>query len=312
MLNVTFQPAEASRCCLDIPILLSTLPSLVTASIDIQASVTPETTALFWLPNLAQGNTSSELRSILLNQGKSISFIQLPMTGVDDFIPLMKEGCYAKPVAEHALSQILCLSRGLHLHPPPTSSHCDTLFNKSILIIGNGSISHNLRTLLIPFNCSITVLGSTSTPDDLKKSLKAAQLIVLACPLTQKTHNMFNEQMLKWIRTNAMLINVARGEIVQTDALLDALQHERLKCAALDVITYNSPSSCPSNTDDEDRQRSLVQQLVKQGKLLLTPHSAIPSHLIPQLLGQRIRQNLARLVDGQDEFVGLVDAEKGY
>ncbi|SPO31712.1 uncharacterized protein UTRI_06582_B [Ustilago trichophora] len=309
MVNVTFQPADPSRCCLNIPFLLSTLPQPLIASLDIQPCVTLQTTALFWLPNLIQGNTSSELRQILLNQGKNISFIQLPMTGVDDFIPLMKEGCYAQPVAEHALSLILILLRGLHLDPPPTSSHCDTLFNKRVLIIGNGSISLSLRTLLSPFKCSITVLDSTSSLNDLQMGFKSAQLIILACPLTNRTHNLINNENLKCIRTDAMLINVARGEIVQTTALLDALQNGRLKNAALDVIAYSSFSS---NPNDEDKQKEIVQRLVKEGKLILTPHSAIPSHLIHQLLSQRIGENLHRLIKGKDEFVGLVDAEKGY
>ena len=129
MVHIAFLPSESSRCCLDISKLLSsTLSPILDPSshnVTVQTEVTPETTALIWLPNISQGGTSSELRSILFGTGSNIKFVQLPMTGVDHFVPLIRETsgrvrwCCAK------------------VRPQPPASHflCETLLTKKILFV---------------------------------------------------------------------------------------------------------------------------------------------------------------------------------
>lgn len=183
----------------------------------------------------------------------------------------------------------------------------DTLYRKRVLIVGAGYIGRTIHRLLHPFGCIITLLDSSCTPTSLLAHLSAAELIFLACPLTPTTRGLLSEQAFAHLHPTAILVNVARGELVHTPALLSALEQNNFKAAGLDVISF---SAC------NKEQQNKLHHLVQAGKLLVSPHSAVPTKLIGSLLGQRIRHNLERLVnsglDGDAGWAGLVDPNKGY
>ncbi|SNX87950.1 uncharacterized protein MEPE_06661 [Melanopsichium pennsylvanicum] len=319
MVNVVFLPHDSSRTCLDIQQLSSTIPNH--PNLNIQSTLTPDTEALFWLPNIAQGNTSSELAHLLSTFGSNVKFVQLPMTGVEHFLPLIRscthkiqwscaKGCYANPVAEHALAMCLSLLRGLNRSQEDelAPGEIETLFQKKVLIVGAGSIAKAIHELLFAFDCSINFIDSSSPPEELNFVLKTSDIVVLACPLTAATHDLFNIDTFSKMKPDSMLINVARGEIVSTPALISAMKQGNLKAAGLDVISYT-----PGEKGLEEQNQ--VEQMISKGRLLVTPHSAIPAKLISPLLGKRIIDNLERLIKGDVEeggFVGLVDPQKGY
>lgn len=105
---------------------------------------------------------------------------------------------------------------------------------------------------------------------------------------------------LRLMKPTAILINVARGEIVDTGALLIALNNGRIAAAGLDVWT-----------PPEDVKGMATLQ--KEGKLLITPHSALPIASMKRLLLERLRHNLESLrVNKPATLLGVIDAEKGY
>lgn len=98
------------------------------------------------------------------------------------------------------------------------------------------------------------------------------------------------------------MVNVARGEVVHTPALISAIR-AGLE-AAVDVLDE-------SQLDAEQKEE--MQKLVREGRLLVTPHSAVPMRIVPQVLGERIRPNLVRIEQGTwDDCIGTVDPDKGY
>lgn len=314
MLNVAVLPASES--CLSRSALLSSLPPSLASSLHIQPSADSSTVALLWLPTLAAGNTSSALRSILA-VAPSFRLVQLPMTGVDDFLPLMRDlkasgreviwccakGCYGSIVAEHALSLCLALLRGLHRSSPASGGEVDSMTGKRVVVLGAGSIGTRLCALLAPFACHVTTTTSSTPKTELLQALASADAVFITCPLTPATRGLFDKTLVSVLPANCVLVNVARGEIVDTQAMVRALQEGRLKGAALDVISYAS-----TRREEQERQ---VHELVQSAKLLVTPHSAIPTKIIPALLGERIRRNLEVLLAG-GTFEGQVDLEKGY
>ncbi|CCF48759.1 hypothetical protein NDA11_001994 [Ustilago hordei] len=325
MLNVAILPADPTRTCLSIRNLTSTLlsPSSSPSSsplsphLTIHASLTPSVTALIWLPNIKQANTSLELSTLLSSPaGGSIKFIQMPMTGIDDFIALIRstsqkitwscaKGCCATLVAEHALALALSLLRGLSKTGCMTSCEVASLSGKSVVVIGNGGVGKQINRFLLPFACQVTMTDSITTKAQLLQLLQKVSLVFIACPLTEATKGMFAHEALSAMRSDAVLINVARGEIVNTGALINAVKHGNLNAAGLDVITF-------THGKQGEKEKEELDKLVKQGKLLITPHAAIPHHMIEALLGERIRHNLEVLATGKGELMGVVDPNKGY
>ncbi|GAC77058.1 rhodanese-related sulfurtransferase [Moesziomyces antarcticus T-34] len=277
MVTVAFLPAAPERCCLDIDSLIATLP----ASIRVARHVDAATDALVWLPNIAQGNTAPEVARLL--EGSNVKWVQLPMTGVDDYMPIIR--------ATRGRIQWSCAK------PPPDTTRVDTLHGKQVVVVGNGTIAKALVKMLLPLGCVVSTHDSASAPE-----WEKADVVVLACPLTATTMHLGNHAMLAQLRRGALLVNVARGEVVHTPALISAIR-SGLK-AAVDVL---------DQSELDTQQKEEVQRLVGEGTLLVTPHSAVPMRIVPRVLGERIRQNLARIEQGTwHDCIGTVDPDKGY
>ena len=123
-------------------------------------------------------------------------------------------------------------------HPPVK---LEELTGKTVLIVGHGSIGNDIERLLEPFRVEIIrVARSPRTQPvvhavgDLDSLLPRADVIVLILPLTAESKGLIGSRQFALMRQGALLVNAARGGIVQTDALVDALNSGRIR-AALDV-----------------------------------------------------------------------------
>ena len=108
-----------------------------------------------------------------------------------------------------------------------------------MLIVGYGSIGRALEARLAPFGARIVRVArhardGVHSTDQLPHLLPHADAVVILLPLTSATRGMVNADFLAAMRPGALLVNAARGPIVDTDALLAALRAERIQ-AALDV-----------------------------------------------------------------------------
>ncbi|WP_085998569.1 2-hydroxyacid dehydrogenase [Nocardia vinacea] len=140
----------------------------------------------------------------------------------------------------------------------------DTLAGKRILGIGAGDLGIELRRRLEAFDATLTLVGTTARDgvhgvDELPTLLGDFDAVVLMVPVTEQTIGMVDAQFLAAMADGAILVNVARGPIVQTEALLAELDSGRLR-AALDVT---DPEPLPSD-----------HPLWAAPGLLLTPHVA--------------------------------------
>jgi phosphoglycerate dehydrogenase-like enzyme len=125
----------------------------------------------------------------------------------------------------------------------------DDLAGKKVLIVGYGSIGAAIEARLAPFGTSIIRLARTArnypevfAVDDLRRLLPEADIVVLIVPLTAKTRGLIGAAEIALMKPDALLVNAARGQVVNTDALVDALQNNRLR-AVLDVT---DPEPLPS------------------------------------------------------------------
>ena len=138
-----------------------------------------------------------------------------------------------------------------------------TLAGKRIGIVGMGRIGQDLAKRLEPFKVEIAYSGphKKTLPytyyQNIQDLAKASDVLFLACPATAETNKLVNSEVLGALGPTGYLINIARGSVVDENALLDALQHKKIAGAALDVFENEpNPNAAFLNLDN----------------VLLTPH----------------------------------------
>lgn len=167
-------------------------------------------------------------------------------------------------VAELCLALMLCvLRRVVEVHNRINSGERITsiaalspgLFGKTVGLVGMGDTAYELSHLLAPFGCTVLVYSPTSPPerwtlpdqryprvvshrrvDSLDELLRSVDVLSLHCPLTPKTRNLIGERELSLMKHGAVLINAARGGMVDELALAEALRTGAIGGAGLDVM----------------------------------------------------------------------------
>jgi phosphoglycerate dehydrogenase-like enzyme len=277
-----------------------------------------DTRGIVWLSK----PRAAELGGILADY-PDVGWVQLPSAGVDGYADLFAaqrgalpiwtsaKGAYSQPVAEHALMLSFALLRQLQRNARDTSwslrSDGRSLFGRRIVIVGAGGIAVELIRQLQPFDVEVTVVRSsegdvpgarqTVTVDHLRDVLPGADVVVIAAALTDATRRLIGAAELKLIGPEGFLVNVARGGLVDTDALIAVLASGGLGGAALDVT---DPEPLPDG-----------HPLWAEPRCIITSHSADNEEMIRPLLAERVRFNAAAFL-GHGAFVGIVDPDLGY
>ncbi|WP_371535195.1 2-hydroxyacid dehydrogenase [Streptomyces sp. NBC_01023] len=159
-------------------------------------------------------------------------------------------GVHEASTAELTLTLILASLRGIpdfvrgQQREEWQSGFRPALADKTVLIVGYGSIGSAIEDRLAPFECArvarvarssrTTERGQVHAFTDLPELLPEADVVVLSTPLTEQTRGLADAEFLAAMKDGALLVNVARGPVVDTKALLAELESERLQ-AALDV-----------------------------------------------------------------------------
>jgi len=189
----------------------------------------------------------------LIAQMPSLQVVQLLTVGFDAVLDYMPEhvtlcnavGIHDAGTAELAVGLILASLRGIDdfaramprgewIHERRTS-----LVDRKVLIIGAGGVGQAIAQRLNPFEVEITQVARSQRSGvmditELPSLLPKADIVVLAVPLTVTTKRLVNDSFLSQMRDGALLVNVSRGGVVDTDALVQHAQQGRIR-AALDV-----------------------------------------------------------------------------
>ncbi|PWN19101.1 hypothetical protein BCV69DRAFT_284255 [Microstroma glucosiphilum] len=306
-----------------------------------------DTRAIVWLD--VRGPPAAERLGKILDDNPQIGWVQLCQAGINNIVPLFErhgkkvwtsaKGSFGQPVAEHALMLTLSLLRNLPKRVRATSWGTPSgisLFGQRVTLVGAGGISLSLISLLEPFNVKVTVLRRKAEPLDpsavpssfkdgenlivrsfkeLHSVLPETDVLVIAAALTPDTRNMIGEKELALLPQNAVLVNVARGELVDTDALTASLRKGSFAGAGLDVTAPEPlPADHPLWSLQRDSGASFDKELEpdQKGNLIITPHTADTPDMIAPLLAARFARNAKALLDGKGAFEGLVDTVNGY
>ncbi len=126
----------------------------------------------------------------------------------------------------------------------------DELFGKTIGIIGYGNIGKRVSDLCLAFGMKVIVFTRTPKQDEnvefvsFESLLERSDIISLHCPLTDQNRLMMNENTFSKCKKGALLINTARGGLVDENALKNAVESGKLSAAALDAITVEPMRNC--------------------------------------------------------------------
>jgi phosphoglycerate dehydrogenase-like enzyme len=138
-----------------------------------------------------------------------------------------------------ASAEYAAIAGDTRTHYPPVM--LEELTGKSVLLVGYGSIGREIERMLNPFDVELTRLARTARTnptvhgvEELDTLLPKAQIVVLILPATAETRWLINARQFSLMQQGTLLVNAARGPIVNTDALVDALQSGKIR-AALDV-----------------------------------------------------------------------------
>ncbi len=254
---------------------------------------------VFYVAPYEFGTESLELTARM----PELRVLQTLTAGVEHAQPYVPDGvtlCNARGVhdastAELATALMLASLRGLPEFVRAqdrrdwTHARHDSLADRTVLLIGYGSVGAAVERRLEPFECDVLRVASRARDgvfgaESLAELLPRADVVVLTVPLSEHTRRMADADFLSAMRDGALLVNVSRGGVVDTDALIAECASGRLR-AALDVIDPEPP---PAD-----------HPIWTTPGVLMTPHvGGNSSAFLPRAM-QLIREQLERYVSRQ-------------
>ncbi len=244
----------------------------------------------------------------------NLKFVQLLMAGYDKFdvdlasklgiVVANAQDIFSIAVAEDVFTKIFVLNRNVrHYHeamkqkiwePIPREQE---LTGSVVGILGTGSIGRELAVRFKAFSTTVYGYGRKARQlvgfdrifnnrEGLEFIMTKSDYVVLALPLTEETRHLIDKHMLELMKSSALLINVARGEVVDQQALEAALVQKRIRGAGIDVT---DPEPLPT-----------ASKLWELDNVYLTPHNASSSPYMQERLTRLVKTNLENYLDKND------------
>ncbi len=234
----------------------------------------------------------------------SLRYVQTLTAGVDNIRPAVPpdvtlcsgRGIHDTSTAELVLTLVLSSLRGVPAFVRAQDRHEWTpgwhpaLADKTVLLVGYGAIGAAVEARLVPFECSVVRVARSARDGvhaitELPALLPDADVVVLVLPLTDETRGLVDASFLASMKDEALLVNVARGAVVDTAALVAELTSGRLR-AAVDVV---DPEPLPAD-----------HPLWDCPGLLVSPHVGGSSSAMWPRAYRLVRDQLHRIANGEE------------
>jgi len=247
-----------------------------------------------------------------------IEWIHLLSAGADGYPPwyfdvdpvTCSRGPTAQPVAEFALAAVFAHAKRfpdswIHDRGQWGPIGLDMVRGSTLGIVGYGAIGRELARMAATFGMRVLVSRRNATPDEepgvtavsLQTLASEADHLVLAAPATPETHHLVNRELLRAAKRGLHLVNVARGSLVDQDAMVEALDAGQLSAATLDVA---DPEPLPAG-----------HMLYSHPRVRLSPHVSSYDPALRSRLADAFIENLRRFVAGE-QLANRVNAAVGY
>ena len=273
------------------------------------------------------GNPRAERCAELVGHMPRLRWFHAAAAGVDRFVATLASRpdivltndrtSHALPMAEFILGTVFSIAKrfaqqrdaqvGRDWLAGRTGPELQEVSGKRMCVVGLGAIGTEVARLARA--CGMSVVGvrreptphplvdAVFAPDRIAEAVADADFVVLACPLTSETRGLVSARVIAAIPPRAWLINVARGEVVDENALFDALAADRIAGAALDTL-WVEPLPADSRWWTLDN-------------VLITPHRAASSVEKRAPMLALLAENLRRYRAGE-QLLNRIDVRRGY
>lgn len=253
-----------------------------------------------------------------------LRMIQAPGAGVDAYdAKALPKGCalcnvyeHATPIAEYTMGALVALTTGMVRRDRTFRLGSwegtgrrdglphDELCGSTLGLIGYGTIGREIALRAQTFGMKVCAVRSRATnesdpllewtggPERLRELLETSDHVVVSCPLNERTRGLLNAERLSWMKPTAQLVNVARAEVAEEQALYDALKTKRIAGAALDVW-YRYPAS------GFDVMMPSTAPFHELENVIMTPHLCAWTHAMVERRWTRMAENLDALAEGR-------------
>lgn len=248
----------------------------------------------------------------VLQAAEKVKYINVAFTGVDHIpveeakkrgIAISNASGYAtQAVAELCISFIIQLLRKINKNEESCRQGGtkegligNLLYGKTVGIVGAGKIGKKVAMLCKAFGCKVIAYNRSEVKDDsideqvtLEELLKNSDIVSLHCPLTNETQGMIGKKELSMMKKSAILINTARGGVVNSKELAKALEEGTIAGAACDVFETEPPLP-------------LEHPLLHSPNTIVTPHIAFSSVESMEQRAQIVFDNIFSWLDGKQK-----------
>jgi len=278
----------------------------------------------------ADGVDARLLTPEFLAAAPKLTWVQAMSAGVDRYVamPGLAErpqvvlsnlrGVHGPAIADHVFGMLLELTRELRFHAgnqargawvrEGSGRRPVALQGRTLLVVGLGGIGTEVARRGKGFGMEVLATRRTEAPrpefvdrvgrpEELLALLPEADVVVIAVPLTAETEGLFGRAAFAAMKPGSWLVNIARGRVVETPALLEALDTGRLAGACLDVT---DPEPLPPG-----------HPLWARSNVVITPHVASDAELTDERSRRLLRENLRRFGAGEP-LLNVVDLRAGY
>jgi len=265
-----------------------------------------------------------------LDAATQLRWIQATSAGVDRYLSLAEpisrrnivftnmQGAYGPAIADHVFAMVLTLSRELRYYSErqakaewaraSSDGQPFALEGLTMLVVGLGGIGTDVAERAHGFGMRVIAtrrsddggppfVEHVGKPSELLQLLPRADVVAICVPLTPETDKLFDARALAAMKPGAILVNIARGKVVDTQALVGALDSGKLRGACLDVT---DPEPLPAE-----------HPLWRKKNVLITPHVAADSKLSDERAWTLLRENVRRFGAGEPLY-NVVDWKAGY
>ncbi|QGG47537.1 D-2-hydroxyacid dehydrogenase [Heliorestis convoluta] len=224
-------------------------------------------------------------------------------------------GIHRIQVAEHTLGVMLAFVRQLPFFVRMQEQsrweyhvRFNELYEQTVTIVGLGALGQEIAAKANAFGMRVTGVNTDGRDvegvhkvypaDQLRRALSEADFVVVTVPLVEKTEKLIGAAELDVMKKSAIVINVARGKVIDQKALVESLQEGRIAGAALDVFEKEPLS--PNNP------------LWKMNNVMITPHVAGRSPRYMERALEVFETNLKAFMEDKPLPLNVIDLEKGY
>lgn len=275
-----------------------------------------EAEIIFGNPELSELKSTNRLKLLQLASAGAEHYVA-PGVLPDGAVLANASGAYGASIAEYMLCMVMNLFLDLPRYRDQQRRHiwkeskiCRHIPGTTALVVGLGNIGSEFARRYRAMGGHVIGVKRTAAPkpdyldeliteDSLDEFLPRADVVTASLPSTPETRHLFDRQKFSRMKSGSVFVNVGRGDLVDTDALCEALQSGRLLGAALDVT---DPEPLPEN-----------HPLWNLPNVFLTPHISGRWYVPDNLRGvfQIWTDNLGRYLDGRP-LKNLVNPQKGY